>query len=72
MVSADAPVRELTRAQRAMLRRRRVLEHCNAGESVTSVAGWLGATHSEVNRMAQQARVEASMSEHPIHGWLAR
>ena len=63
---ADASAPELTRAQRAMLRRRRVLERRNAGESVASVAVRLGVTPSEVSRMAQQARVEASMFEHPI------
>lgn len=67
MVPADATQPELTRVQRAMLQRRQVLEHRNAGEPVASIAVRLGVTPGEVSRMAQQARVEASMFEHPIH-----
>ena len=66
-MAIDTSALEQTRAQRAMLRRRRVLKRRNSGEPVASIAVWLGVTPSEVSRMAQQARVEASMLEHPIH-----
>ena len=67
MFTADAPLSELTRAERAMLRRRRVLECRNAGQSCVRIAEGLGVSPGEVSRMAQQARVEASRFEHPIH-----